>query len=224
MIGLIVAQKSETNKIMKKLLLLFSLCVLTKSIHAQTDQPNQYKKHFGFNTNIVFNNIFQSGATPFTLLYKKQVKENQALRLGASVNLNIDDGKRNNGVQINNSVSIQLTLGKEFQRELTKHWIWYGGGDVIPNYSYSIQQITQTINGPEIKNTQTSYGLGLRPFLGIRFNINSRLYVATEASLNLSFSNYSQTSSDNTATYENSGNRFNLGSSPAGGLFLFYMF
>jgi hypothetical protein len=209
---------------MKKLLLLFSICVLTKSTYAQTDPSNQYKKHFGFNTNIVFNNIFQSGASPFTLLYKKQLKENQAFRLGASVNLNIDDGKRNNGAQINNFVSLQLTLGKEFQRELTKHWIWYGGGDIIPSYSNSNQQSTQTVNGPSIKNTQITYGLGLRPFLGLRFNINSRLYVATEASLNLSYSNYSTSSSDGVNTNESSGNRFNLGSSPAAGLFLFYIF
>jgi hypothetical protein len=209
---------------MKKLLLLFFICVFTKSVSAQTDQPNQYKKHFGFNTNIVFNNIFQSGTSPFTILYKKQVKENQALRLGASVNLNIDDGKRNNGVQINNFVSTQLTLGKEFQREISKHWTWYGGGDIIPTYSNSYQQTTQTINGPDIKSTQISYGLGLRPFLGLRFNINSRLYVATEASLNLGYSNYSITSSDAVNKNESSGNRLNLSSSPAAGLFLFYLF
>jgi hypothetical protein len=209
---------------MKKLMLLISICILTKSVVAQTDKPTEFKRHFGFNTNIVFNTIFQSGTSPFTLLYKKQVKENQALRLGASVNINIDDGKRNNGVQINNFVSIQLTLGKEFQRELTKHWMWYGGGDIIPSYSYSYQQTAQTINGPDIKNTQISSGLGLRPFLGLRFNINPRLYLATEASLNLSYSNYSTTSSDGVKTNESSGNRFNLGSSPAGGLFLFYLF
>ena len=77
-------RKSNTMK--KILLTIFALTIATGCLFGQDVTPS-YQKHIGFNTNIILNGIFQSGATPFSFMYKKQSSENKALRLGSSVHL-----------------------------------------------------------------------------------------------------------------------------------------
>ncbi len=203
---------------MKNLLILFSFCLMSISFFAQAQPEKEFKKHIGFNTTIILNNIFQPSSAPFTLMFKNQTKENHATRLGASLYFSNASSNNSNQIQQTFNNNIQLTLGKEFQSSITKHWLWYSGADISPFYQQSGNEFNNQ------KNTNTSYGLSLRPFLGLRFNINARLYVATEAGLGLTYGLTNITNTSNSITTESNGQQFSFGLNSASSLFLFYLF
>ncbi|MBY0435622.1 MAG: hypothetical protein K2U26_16095, partial [Cyclobacteriaceae bacterium] len=131
--------------------------------------------------------------------------------------LPISNTKQSNSNTVSRTFSnFQLTIGKEFQKKLVKHWMWYGGGDIVGTYTKSTGDIPIQEN--------TSYGAILRPFLGVRFNINSRLYISTEASINLVYTTAKGSQIQNGVTTEISGDGFSFGASAATGIFFFYRF
>ncbi len=206
----------------------------------------EYKSDIGFNTNFVFNSIFNSGGNgnPFDLMLKKQKTSNSALRFGTSLSLNNYNDlsfSPQNYSQFT-SYNFSFSLGKEFQKQLNKRWIFYYGADIAPFVLfYKIQSYVQDSNTPNLDNYLTnsnstnSFGLKVIPFLGIRFNIHERLYVATQTNLFLSLNRKvsTQKSIDNSNSspgnynYYSSQRIFNEGSvniSPASGIFFFYRF
>ena len=128
-------------------------------------------------------------------------------------------------------------MGKEFQKQITKRWIFYYGGDIAPFLDYGqARTFNFSITLPNFdyrlvnEGKFTSYGLRLLPFLGIRFAINERLYVATEASLKLSLNNkdsYKKTLISSPDQYVELKNNFiesNITFNPAAGISVFYRF
>ncbi|MBY0432879.1 MAG: hypothetical protein K2U26_02090 [Cyclobacteriaceae bacterium] len=78
---------------MKKISGVIYLCCLSILATGQTERADSIKSHIGFNTAFLFSNIFQTSpnASPFSVMYKRQAKENQAIRLGAAIILSIRD-------------------------------------------------------------------------------------------------------------------------------------
>ena len=217
---------------MRKRLLLISLTVSFCTIaFAQTQNDGSeksYKHDVGFNTTFLFDGIFNSGSGPFTLMYKKYKPENKAIRLGLTTSFNINSNKDNistSNYSNSSSADIYLTIGKEFQHQINK-WVWYGGGDLQPHYSFNNSSYysgsTKTAT-----NKNSSLGIGLRPFLGIRYNINSRLYLAAEAGVTINYDHsksYVKSESFNTVTRDTKGNNVSMALGSASGLYLFYRF
>ena len=217
---------------MRKRLLLISLSVSLCTIaFAQTQSDGtekSYKHDIGFNTTFLFNGIFNSSTGPFTLMYKQYRPENKAIRLGLTTSFSIYSNKDNiktSNYANSSSADIYLTIGKEFQHQINK-WVWYGGGDLQPHYSFNnTGYYSNSVKTSTNKNS--ALGIGLRPFLGIRYNINSRLYLAAEAGFNINYNhtrNYYKNENTNTVTLDTKGNNLFLTMSSASGLYIFYRF
>ncbi|MBY0432880.1 MAG: hypothetical protein K2U26_02095 [Cyclobacteriaceae bacterium] len=204
---------------MKKISGVIYLCFMSILAIGQTEQADSVKNHIGFNTAFLFSNIFQTSpnASPFTIMYKRQVKGSQAIRFGAGMLLSTRNSKQSNSSTISENFSnFQLSIGKEFQKILDKHWMWYWGGDVTGTYAKS------TSDSPVQEST--TYGAILRPFLGVRFDINPRLYLSTEAYLDLTYVTTTRTQTNSGATTDSSSDGFSFGTAPAAGIFFFYRF
>lgn len=226
---------------MKKYLFYALLLIsVTSTLQAQQkDSITVYRNDIGFNTTILLNGILNTPTygtypdVPLDLLYKRQLKSNKALRLG--INASIDNQTQQTNLttgQDNQFQSVELNLiaGKEWQSILSKRWIWYGGADIIPQLTYSKAERVRT-EIVEYQSFSTSYGISLRPFLGIRFAVSKRLYLSTEAFLNANYS----TKKYSDATYNVSTNEiitqnsttatnYSVKFKPASGIFIFYRF
>lgn len=205
-------------------LLLFSVCYL----HAQ-DAPVSYQNDIGFNTTFVFQGIFQSDQTPFSLLYKRYRAEHKAWRFGVDtyLNLNKTDSKTStSSFDDFSSANISMVAGMELQKQIDKRWIWYYGGDFVPYYTFSNRD--SYLNGELFMEEEyRSFGLGFRPFLGIRFDLSPRLYLSAEANITLSYGrrkNYRSYVGDPVPNTDTEASNFTLAANPATGLFLFYRF
>ncbi len=196
---------------------------------AQTaSEEKKYSNDVGFNTTFLLNGVFNSGQTPFTLMYKKYKDNNNPLRFGVRLNANLSDiNEKSQSTYSNQSnLNFSAVIGKEFQKEINQNWVWYFGGDIIPSFQYYNSEYSSS-NSYKQTTTDKRVGLGFMPFLGIRFNINSRLYLSTEFSFGPTYSyTWSQIEEENpTNTIKDieTGN-FNFSMNPAYGLFLYYRF
>jgi hypothetical protein len=187
------------------------------------------KNDIGFNTNFILNGIFNSGSNPFSFVYKHQAAAQSAVRFGVSFNVNLNSisGNPTNYSQ-QNFYSVTPSIGKEWQLQLSKRWIWYYGSDVRASFSESNYKYFN--DGQVSTERQSSYfGLSVSPFLGIRFTINERLYAATEANLNIGYnhqqgSEKTYTSGSPISSQEYTTNGFTANTASAFGIFIFYRF
>lgn len=192
-----------------------------------TTTSNPFKHDIGFSTNFLLNGIFNSSGTPFTLVYKKYTSDFKATRFGADLFLGYNNISGSaNYYATYSSGTFQLSIGREYQKPINTRWCWYYGGDIFASYIF--QDVDNFLNGEVTQtNEEKRYGIGFRPFLAARFNINSRLYISAEASL--SFGYFSQSNKykfipqpeDNIEVSEGS---FSIATHPASGIFLFYRF
>jgi len=214
------------------LILVASFCVATIA-KAQTDpEKKSYKNDIGFNTVFILQGVFNSNQTPFSLMYKKYTSENSAIRFGASINANWNKARVNDTLYsntINNTTSfanVSLAIGKEFQRPINTKWIWYFGGDLVPSF-WTNKNVNYQSGIKSYEYSYKSYGLSARPFLGIRFAINDRLYLSAEANVSLGYNRnstkqrfFNPNQQEGNTTIDN----FAFSMSPASGLFLYYRF
>nr|WKN39399.1 hypothetical protein K4G66_11925 [Tunicatimonas sp. TK19036] len=221
---------------MKELLYYAVFLLLTTSAYAQdTTSATFYKHDVGFNTSFVLNSLFGTeNSSSFDLMFKQQISPSRANRLGISLDYYTMNGTTVSGMQLDEiRFNLALTLGKEWQQTLSTRWRWYGGGDVVPRFRV-VSQYVEHNNIPS-QNTDTHvFGVSARPFLGIRFQINERLYVSTEASLSLGFNlhrgkniDYLDENGDGRIEeIENEVNSFEtfIRVTPASGIYFFYSF
>lgn len=219
---------------MKKSIILITTLLACSSLAFSQDKDPELKylsRDIGFNTTFILPALFYPESTPFTVMYKNYTAENKALRFGVGVNLDLNNDE-NNGVATsyyseNSFVSLSFNFGKEIQKPVAAtRWVWFYGGDIAPFYK---TRDDKTFYDGEMQstNTYTSYGVGLRPFLGIRFNINQNLYLSAETSLNLRYSYNTQLYTQmnpQTVLRDTHGDNITLRLSPASGLFLYYRF
>jgi hypothetical protein len=208
------------------------LCLLAITLYSQ-DLPDlkAYSKDIGFNTNFLFDGIFNTTGSPFDLMLKKQKMSHLANRFGLSLYANISTNTRN-GSGYNykyDNYSLSLSFGKEKQNQLSKRWIFYYGADLAPFYLHYKNGFYYD-NQLQNESTNEEIGLQVSPFLGIRFQINDRLYVATEAIFRLAYSlnKTSSKSYDNTNMLINEAsqkfNNVDVQALPARGISIFYRF
>ncbi len=216
---------------MKKTIPLVALlCFFAHTIFAQENEQEEFTRDIGFNTTFILQGIFQSNQTPFSLMYKKYTSPTKAIRLGASFSFNFTKSDVNenflNNFTDNSHASLTLTIGKEFQKELSKNWVWYYGGDILPSVWFSNYDYYSS-NTKYSEDRYYNIGLGARPFLGIRYNLTRRLYLAAEASALLSY-NFLRFKSESLeldeVTRDIKQSNAGLKLSPASGIFLFYRF
>jgi hypothetical protein len=158
-------------------------------------------------------------------MLKTYNKPERAMRYGVSMYVGLYDGSGDANYTTTNQVNLTLIVGKEFQEKIGRMWIWYYGMDVMPAVHYS--RFEYFIDDQRIRqNTSINYGVTARPFLGIRFNINERLYVSTEANFNAAYRHSKSTNKiyQPPSTEKLSGNGFSLAVEPATGIFIFYRF
>jgi hypothetical protein len=218
---------------MKTRLLVLAFVLAVISAHAQENNSEfpSYKRDLGFNTYFILQGLFQSQQAPFSVMYKTYTSEMTAFRLGfngsfSSNNPDVNVALPNQNYYDNSEAYIELTIGREFQNQLGGKWMWYYGLDLLPTYSFSN---SVGYNGAQkfSSNKNSGYGFGVKPFLGIRYTINPRLYISAEASAQLMYTisknlqkNYNpeQTVQDITYTH------INFALHPASGVFIFYRF
>lgn len=191
-----------------------------------TTQAQEEEKHpkndIGFSVR-----IFNNPVAPFTIMYKRQLKPTFALRFGfsltsSSTKTNFAD---NVSYNVQTNVSIGPSLGAEWQKHFTKNWTFYGGVDVKPILSWT----NSSDYSNSLATTQTlsnSKGVNASPFIAVRYNIVEQLYVATEASLSLSYTQTTNTTSNFISGSNGVTRAYNYAASvqPAVGLYVFYRF
>ena len=206
--------------------LLLTLLIFTTTTQAQESSPGSFTRDIGFNTTFILEGLLSAEESPFSVMYKKYVTENKANRFGIdlSVNMNSTDGSPTGSYSEYSRLNIRLNVGREIQTAINEKWVWFYGGDFIPFYSFDNRQYFQ--DGQETSiNESSGFGIALRPFIAIRYNINPRIYLSAEASVNVSyvrrfsFTEYPQTG---IIADDSSGNSFSIAAHPANGLFLFY--
>jgi hypothetical protein len=214
----------KTNLLVFAILLTVSTTVIAQE---NNDQPETLDQDLGFNAVFIFQGLFQSQQAPFSVMYKKYTTDCKAIRMGMDISFSSYKNSGDaNAYQDNTSGEIGLTIGVERQQSLGGKWIWYYGIDGVPTYSfYNSESYANNVKTGSYKSS--SIGLGVKPLLGIRFNITPRLYVSAEASAALSYAssknvqkNYNpeQTVRDLTTSI------VSFDFNPASGIFLFYRF
>jgi hypothetical protein len=162
-------------------------------------------------------------------MYKKYKTDKKALRFGIDGYFHVNDyNEKSTYTSFSNTsyISTDISVGKEFQKSINERWVWYSGGDIVHSYYSNSNDYFQ--NNIKVQ-TQRNYnlGIGLRPFIGIRFNINSRLYLSAEASLIARYTysrHYAKNLDSSTVTIDRRGSSVSTSLSPASGLYLFYRF
>lgn len=214
---------------------LTSLILLASSYLFGQELPDlkAYGKDIGFNSNFILNGIINSyGGSPFDLMLKRQKTSNTSVRYGlnfnAYINSNTNTGSVNSYFK-EDQYSLSISLGKEKQKQLSNKWIFYFGGDLAPFYRFDRRQYF-TSNQLQNENGSDEFGIRLSPFLGLRFQINERLYLGTEASFRFSYSlmkaNWKVYDNFNSIFDETKTNFYNfqIRAIPATGIFVFYRF
>jgi hypothetical protein len=207
-------------------------CLWTICLYSQ-ELPDLkvYRHDIGFNTSILVNGIINANQGPFDFMYKRQKSSNTALRLGASIFASVDNHYWGSSVNYEkrDHWAFDLSFGKEKQHQLSKRWIFHYGADLKVYYSNS--QTKSYYNSQLNSDTETfNWGGGIAPFLGVRFQILEKLYVATEASLRIAYGRNGNTWTwyDSTTGEANSRNEefntLNIYAQPAAGVFVFYRF
>ena len=184
------------------------------------------KSDIGFNTTFFLNNIFQSSSTPFSIMYKKYKSPYKAYRFGIDANFATRNGSGTGNYSNITSYNVSVVFGKEKQNRIWKAWVCYYGLDFVPSVS-QFKSANYTNDQKNQETEITSYGLTARPFLGIRFDINSRLYISTEANISLAFShqkNLQKSFNPEQTNVDSSSNEGSLNLSPASGIFVYYRF
>jgi hypothetical protein len=215
-----------------KNLMLMLFCLVSITLFSQ-ELPDlkAYRHDIGFNTSILVNGIINSNQGPFDFMYKVQKSSNTAIRLGASIygSVGTDFYSNSTNYQKRENWAFNISFGKEKQQQLSKRWIFHYGMDLRAYYS---NYNTDSYSDANLYNTTNfeTWGGGVAPFLGIRFQILEKLYVATEASLRIAYgreaNSWTNYDSNNTVTSSNSDsfNNLKLYAQPAAGIFIFYRF
>lgn len=190
---------------MKKNILTLIAIVLSGILFSQTTTPDTTKKEFkniiGLDATGLFRQFFNLNSSsyysyPYIISYKRVFKNN-ALRINAGGNIQTTNGTTNDtlkGTTTRNDLFVGI--GFEHYSYISKRWNIYFGADAIlkyQNYNYKSSRTATT----SYQQTQTEYGYGVSPLVGIQFLINSRLSIATETSYDITY-NTTSSSQNNT--------------------------
>lgn len=181
---------------MKKIIFSLAIVITTSFAFGQITVRDTTIKVFNniieLNANGIFHQVLNlSGNSYYNSKYMvgyKRIFKSNALRvnLGGSVyidnttsNDTLKDGRKGN--------SLNAGIGLEHYSYLRKKWNFIHGVDIIGNYNENYYlQGNSSISSYE--ETQINYGIGVSPFLGLQYKINSRFSISTEASYDIIYS------------------------------------
>ncbi len=201
--------------------LVLALALLTFSAYGQ-DEPKSRKNDVGFSAR-----FFNNPASPYLLMYKRQVAPALALRFGIALSISSQRSNAQDNTSYNKftTSSIAPSLGLEWQKSLAKNFTFYAGTDF--RYAVNSNKSEDFANNVLVNQ---SFGdnktYTISPFLGLRYNIIEQLYVATEVNLNVAYSETTNTNKNIPAgtTAINKSYTYSAILQPAVGLFFFYRF
>lgn len=220
-------------------LFFFSFAVQAQSPADSTS----YNREFGFGTNIILSEIFNSGSGPLDFMYRWK-SGNGYLRLGTSITYSQNHQANIYSVYHNKVFRPSVYFGKEWRQDVGGRWLINYGMDFNLNYSFMLSESEDWSYGdPEAgnfsyrMNSEESYGAGLKPFVGIMFKISKQLLLGTEASF---FAKFMIKSFDkesyvmesgiktneklfNASMMDNSAD-FGFSTNPASNIFIYYRF
>ncbi|MCW3105079.1 MAG: hypothetical protein JWO09_3519 [Bacteroidetes bacterium] len=179
---------------MKKTAIAFIVCMTSVSAFAQTVQADTAKKEFrniiAINATSLLRQVLP-GMTPLpssspNLISYRRIFKSNALRIGLGGNVVSDDQSLTDSTgTTHGNYNAGIRVGYEHYCYLAKKWMWYFGADLTVGHS-----VNNTTNYNAIatyKSSQTTNSYGISPFLGVTFNINPRLSIATEANLSIAY-------------------------------------
>lgn len=168
-----------------------ALCATASAATAQTvDSTTTYKHHLGLTASPVLDGFFKNNRSlPLGLLYKRQVKPNQAVR--ARVVGQYTSRDTANYAQLQDGTGskeweLQAFIGYEWQRHISRRFSWYYGVEVGAGIERLYQRNVvawSNANGPyqyDWRYTGKRWQGQLRPFAGLEFAITPRWSVLAE--------------------------------------------
>lgn len=167
---------------------LFLLCwVIPHDIFAQITptKPKEYRHELGLNvTNLITDLLGNNNRTDagVYLLSYKFVKNNKAIRLGATTNFSFNKERSRSGFSVNlNNQNFQVRVGQETRYNISSRLQYYVGFDGIAGYR--LEESAATTVSSSIIQSDKSLSIGLGPVIGFQFTIYDRLLIGTEGSL-----------------------------------------
>lgn len=190
------------HSIMKKLILIAVICSLAWSANAQdSTQSNNYKNEFGLDvTGFLQQFLYMNGSqfpnyyTPvYYLTYRRHIgKCNLRAAIGGlyyhqpfeSPFINDQNEYERNTQQFD------LRVGWEWTSEISRRWQAFYGLDYRQGFMHDYNDAPYWNAGYANGRESTTISYGIAPVLGIRFRLNERISLSTEASLNCRFETY----------------------------------
>ena len=200
-----------------KLLLAVAFLGLNASAFAQVSDSEESKNQLGIIASPSLHKLFENNRSlPVGLIYKRQVKENQAWRLstvGSYEKWN-DPEKQAGYIQTKHDFTdfnLNLMFGYEWQQKLSKSFIFYYGADAgiiidkaiinsVSYYSFPNDQGEAIEKYETLQSKDVELTYQLKPMIGFQFKIHPKLYFATESGIMLTHSRIKYESSG-TVTY-----------------------
>lgn len=182
---------------MKKLiLLLISITIMQPAYGSDTTTTKKHKHEIGIDmTNFVKSYLNFGGQNYSGINYQPAYYLSYRYLLSESINIRSGIGLHYKQTNLNGYNSpnqlmstqrgIDLRIGIERYYELSKRFQAYYGLDLRPGYSYYKSDANYANAGYFNGSEQESMNYSLSPILGIRFKINSRLSLFTEANYQL---------------------------------------
>lgn len=229
---------------MKKFLLLTGLMVASVlTSQAQTVEEPQSIREIGFGTNLILGPIFNSSSIPMDFIYKWG-NSNSLFRVGTSLyysNSTDFGGHGYDYVYSRQNAGIELFMGREWRLHLAERWQLNYGTDVNVNYGYYSFNVEDShFEGDLLRfsvEERNSYGSGVRPFIGVLFEVKPRFVIGTEASFHVGVLRFFNEKTDyfvengtiNKEDYsfhdtEADGWNFHFRTQPASNIFVYYRF
>ena len=184
---------------MRKTLLSSLLICATFTVFAQ-DSEKRLEHQIGLNATNFIQSLFSFNGTtlsntPYDVQYKGFYRFNQEGEVKHLVGIRAGYGMTKSGNTLErplsnfyseqNSSSMDIRFGLEYQFRINERWTAFGGLDYTYHKS-GFQIKSTTMSGNQIISTETKEdreGSGFGPVIGFQFNINRYLSLGTELSL-----------------------------------------
>jgi|ERR1035437_1456256 hypothetical protein len=181
---------------MKKILCIIFISASTISFAQKKDslesKTSYLKNEVGFDM-VFFLNLFRnqwepSNTTELILNYERWISPENALRLtwGAGYYNNRVKQDTLPMLSSKNSNNI-IAIGFKHEQRLSKKWLFFYGSDLAFEYDFTQSQ-QGTNSAGVVTTTDKNIYYGPAPFMGITFEVNSRVSFSTETNVNLFFS------------------------------------
>lgn len=171
----------------------------------------------GINSQFALNKVFKDeNISPLELIFKKQIHNNQALRIRTIFDIRrwskaalYGLGRNQN---LDNIYRIGLSVGKEWQFPVFQKGYGYFGADLEGNLKFKLKTEESLYFLPidevyfqRISQKENSFSVALLPFFGIGIKISNRFFVTSEIRINASWSS-SHSTKESALKFLRSGN------------------